>query len=91
MIASKGKIVPLQPITVPRLELMGAVLGLRLTQNICRVLEISVRAVRFYFDSKDVLWWIRGRGRDFRPFVANRVGEVQMTTDPSQWRHVPTK
>ena len=47
MFASKSTVALLQPITVSRLELMGAVLGLRLTGNICRVLEMSVRAVRF--------------------------------------------
>ena len=24
-------------------------------------------------------------GKDFRPFVANRIGEIQMFTEPSQW------
>lgn len=38
----------------------------------------------------DVLWWIRGRGRDFRPFLANRIGEIQMHSNPVQWQHVPT-
>jgi hypothetical protein len=76
MIASKSKVAPLKPGTVPRLELMGAILGLRLTQNISRVLEIPMQSVMFFSDSKDVLWWIRGRGRDFRSFVANRVGDI---------------
>ena len=31
MIASKDKVAPLIPVTIPRLELMGAVLALRLT------------------------------------------------------------
>ena len=39
----------------------------------------------------DVLYWIRGCSRKFKPFVANRVGEIQSLTDPEQWRHVPTK
>ncbi|XP_070560264.1 uncharacterized protein [Ptychodera flava] len=38
-----------------------------------------------------VLWWIRNRCRKFKPFVANRVGEVQTSTNPEQWRYVPTK
>ena len=38
----------------------------------------------------NVLWWIRGRSRSFKPFVANRVGEIQTATDPKQWRYVPT-
>jgi hypothetical protein len=37
MIASKSEVAQLNPVTVPRLELMGAILGLRLTQNISRV------------------------------------------------------
>ena len=90
MIASKSNVAPLKPVTVPRLGLMGAILGLRLTQNISRVLEIPMQSVMFFSDSKDVLWWIRGRGRDFRSFVANRVGEVQMATEPCQWQYVPT-
>lgn len=90
MIASKSKVAPLTPTTIRRLELMAAILGLRLTQSIVKVLELPMKEVTFYSDSMDVLWWIRGRGRDFRSFVANRIGEVQMYTEPSQWQHVPT-
>ena len=38
----------------------------------------------------NVLWWIWGRSRQFKSFVANRVGEIQSNTDPEQWRCVPT-
>ena len=31
------------------------------------------------------------RGREFRAFVANRIGEIQMNTKPAQWQHVPTE
>ena len=44
----------------------------------------------FWSDSQNVLWWIRGHSRNFKPFVANRVGEIQTSTNPEQWRHVPT-
>ena len=91
LIAAKSKVAPLTPMTVPRLELMGAILGLRLTQSLLTVLEVPMRSVTFYSDSTDVLWWIRGRGKDFRPFVANRIGEIQMFTEPSQWQHVSTE
>ena len=91
LIAAKSKVAPLTPMTVPRLELMGAILGLRLTQSLLTVLEVRMQCVTFYSDSTDVLWWIRGRGKDFRPFVANRIGEIQMFNEPSQWQHVSTE
>ena len=91
LIAVKSKVAPLTPMTVPRLELMGAILGLRLTQSLLTVLEVPMQSVTFYSDSTGVLWCIRGRGKDFRPFVANRIGEIQMFTEPSQWQHVSTE
>ena len=39
----------------------------------------------------NVLWWIKGRSRRFKPFVANQVGEIQSLTNPKQWHFVPTK
>jgi hypothetical protein len=90
LVTSKSKVAPLTPVTIPKLELMGAVLGLRLTQSVIAVLHLPMQDVIFYSDSIDVLWWIRGRGKYFRPFVANRVGEIQSGSDPSQWQHVST-
>ena len=90
LVTSKSKVAPLTPMTVPKLELMGAVLGLRLAQSVIVVLGIPMQDVLFYSDSIDVLWWICRRGKEFRPFVANRVGEIQSNSKPSQWQHVST-
>ena len=40
-------------------------------------------------DSMDVIYWIQGHSRRLKPFVANRVAEIQRKSDPAQWRHVP--
>ena len=88
LITAKSKVAPLTPMTVPRL---GAILGFRLTQSLLTVLDAPMQSVTFYSDSTDVLWWTRGRGKDFRPFVTNRIGEIQMFTEPSQWQHVSTE
>ena len=90
LIAAKGKVASFDPMTVPRLELMGVILGLRSTQSLLTVLESPMQSMTFFSDSTDVLWRIRGCGKDFRPFVANRIGEIQMFTEPSQWQHVST-
>ena len=69
---------------------MAAVIGVRLTSKISTVLKILKCRALFWSDSMNVLLWIRGRSRQFKPFVANRVGEIQRSTDPEQWRYVPT-
>ena len=45
----------------------------------------------FWCDSLNVLWWIRGMSRKFKPFVGNRVGEIQSLTQPAQWRYLLSK
>ncbi|XP_033109612.1 uncharacterized protein LOC117110892 [Anneissia japonica] len=42
----------------------------------------------FLSDSIIALSWIRGQSRLYKPFVANRVSEIQGNTDPSDWKHI---
>ena len=90
LVAAKTRVAPILATSILRLELMGAVVGVRLVDRIAGVLEIPVSCSTFWSDSVNVLWWIRGRSREFKPFVANRVGEIQGITGPDQWRYVPT-
>lgn len=73
--------------TIPQLELMGAVVSSRLAQNILKV--ISVDRTIFWTDSENVWYWVQNQSREFKPFVANRIGEIQRTSSPEQWRHIP--
>ncbi|KAK3736479.1 hypothetical protein QZH41_005829 [Actinostola sp. cb2023] len=91
IVASKSRVAPLKATSIPRLELMGAVLGLRLSLSISKVYKIDTRDLKFWSDSMNVLWWIQRPSRTFKPFVANRIGEIHSYSDPVQWRHVPTK
>ena len=89
-VAARTRVAPLKSISIPRLELMAAVLGLQLATVVSSAIEVDLHSAVFWVDNSNVLWWIRGHSRAFKPFVANRIGEIQEATSPSQWRHVPT-
>ena len=86
IVAAKTKVAPLAATSIPYLELMAAILGLRLTESVSRIYSGGLGKAVLWSDSMSVLWWIRGRSRIFKPFVANRVGEIQSLTNPKQWR-----
>jgi hypothetical protein len=87
LVASKCRVAPVKTMTIPRLELMGAILSVHLAQTILKVLTVD-RAL-FWTDSENVWHWVRNQSREFKPFVANRIGEIQRSTNPDQWYHVP--
>ena len=88
LVASRSRVAPLQAVSIPRLELMAAVVGLKLCGTVGRVLRIENHRWTFWSDSMDVLYWVRGRSRKFKPFVANRIREIQTLTNPDQWRRI---
>ena len=73
------------------LEWMAAILGLNLTLSFIAALNIPIANAQFWSGSMDVLCWIRGRGRQFQPFVANRIGEIQGQSSPEQWQYIESK
>lgn len=58
--------------------------------SIAKALDIDPRLTTYWSDSMNVLWWIHRPSRVFRSFVANRIGEIQSSSNPNQWRYVPT-
>ena len=81
-VASKIKVAPLQSLSIPHLELMAAVLGKRLALSIAEILNIDKEFITFWTDSTSVLWWVKGYSRQFKPFIASRIGEIQTSTNP---------
>lgn len=90
LVTAKSRVAPLKYMSIPRLELMGAVIGARLTETLKTSLKIPIRKTTFWSDSTCVLAWIHSDHRKYRPYVAARIGEILETTSASDWRYVPT-
>ncbi|XP_071043833.1 uncharacterized protein [Parasteatoda tepidariorum] len=90
LICSKSRVAPLRKLTLPRLELLSAVIGSRLFEYVKNSFSsVTDYSVRFWTDSMIVLHWIRGKSERLKTFVQNRVTEVRSKTDTSSWLHCP--
>ncbi|XP_045930179.1 uncharacterized protein LOC123986130 [Micropterus dolomieu] len=89
-VMGKTKLAPYPMHTVPRLEFCAAVLAVELAELIQSEIDVKLRAVRFYTDSRVVLSYIHNRSRRFYTYVANRVTRIRSSTKPTQWQYVQT-
>ena len=62
-VVAKAQVTPLSSISIPCLERMGAVMGLRLTTAISPLLDVEISQVVLWTESMNALWWIRNRSR----------------------------
>ena len=92
-VAAKTRVAPLQPQTIPRLELLSAFLLSRLVVSIRDSLQAQTTPVdvKCYTDSLVALYWIRGQDKEWKPFVQNRVREIRRNVHPNLWNHCPGK
>ncbi|GBM80707.1 hypothetical protein AVEN_137226-1 [Araneus ventricosus] len=89
-VASKTRVAPLKKLTLPRLELMGALLSARLSYRIIKALNLNL-VCRFWTDSQITLFWIKGTANKFKPFIKNRVEEIVKLTSAEDWYFCPGK
>ncbi|XP_061724427.1 uncharacterized protein LOC133530514 [Cydia pomonella] len=90
LLCAKTRVVPLKPVTIPRLELCAALLGARLATKVCEALRCKVDTKTFWSDSSITIGWIKTQPKLLKTFVCNRVNEIHELTERESWRHVPT-
>lgn len=91
LVMSKTRVAPVKRccLTLPRLELQGAVLAVRLHDTVTAELDLVVSDSFFWTDSLIVLQYINSESKRMKTFVANRISEIRSRTQPEQWRYVP--
>ena len=89
IVCSKTRVSPINSLTIPRLELLSALLLARLidsvTHSLTQILNLSQPLC--FLDSKVAYYWICGAEKNWRPFIQNRVNEIRRLMPAKRWRH----
>ena len=91
LVSAKARVAPLHHTTIPRLELMAALIASRLARTIYEEFKLKPSNVTLWSDSTIVLNWLRSESASLKPFVGVRVAEIQESWSTSSWRYVPSE
>ena len=88
-VVAKTRVAPLQTQTIPRLELLSALLLSRLIVSVLNSLKsmLPQLVLKCYTDSQVALFWICGTDKKWKPFVQKRVAEIRRNIPPPCWSH----
>lgn len=87
IVMAKNRVAPVKTISLPRLELLGALTGARLANHLLKV--VKTERVYMWSDSQIVLSWIMS-SKNLKPFIANRLTEMKKLVEKCQWNYCPT-
>nr|CAH7760137.1 unnamed protein product [Callosobruchus chinensis] len=91
LLCAKTKVAPIKSLTIPKLELCGALILAKLARKVIDSVRIKFDCCTFWADSTIVLGWLRTSPHLLKVFVGNRVAEILSLTGNHQWRHVDSK
>jgi hypothetical protein len=90
LLAGKTRVAPKCKISIPRMELMGSLVAVRLYQKIKDSLRLEIEGVRFFTDSSAVLGMINKDSGTFLEFVGTRVSEIRTKSKvDTEWFWIP--
>ena len=84
---AKNRVAPLKEITLPKLELMAAVVGACIGNQLRQ--NLGIQRTVFWSDSQIVLHWLSS-SKSLGKFAKNRINEIKDLTQGCVWKYVPT-
>lgn len=91
LLTSKSRIAPVKSTTIPRLELMGALLLAELFEKIISNWKLQKKPSVFaWTDSEIVIYWLNGDTNRWEVFVCNRIIKIKEIIPAENWRHIST-
>lgn len=92
MLTSKTSVAPLKELSIQRLELMAALIPVRLVVNVkgALALQQGVKRSKLWLDSQTALFWIMNRG-EWKQFIKHLVNEILVLSDKEDWRYCPSQ
>ena len=88
-VMAKTRVAPLKELTLPKLELMAALIATRVSKYITTSLQTQNTSVNLWTNSQIVLYWIKG-DKKTPTFVSHRVKEIHQLAPNATWRYCPT-
>ncbi len=88
LVTAKARVLPLKPVTIPKAELLAALLLTNLLDKVANMLYIPVSSIHAWSDSEIVLHWLAKDHTQLEKFVSNRVRLIVDTLPPRHWKHV---